>query len=61
MPPHIPVLSIKNLTQKAEGDEGETLFEFELSLDENLPTETSASFYYKVIDGDGNLVTPPMK
>ena len=61
LPPHIPRLSIGDIT-KAEGDSGETNFEFEVSIDADLPfipMGTPAFFYYKVVDGDGNAVTPP--
>jgi len=60
LPPRIPRLSISDVS-KAEGDSGETNFEFEVSIDTNLPyiPIVPMFFYYKVIDGDGNEVIPP--
>jgi len=61
LPPHIPRLSIGDVI-KAEGDSGETNFEFKVSIDASLPfipIGTPAFFYYKVVDGDGNIVSPP--
>ena len=60
-PPRMPRLSIGDVA-KAEGDEGETTFEFEVSIDADLPmipVGMPAMFLYRVIDGDGNDITPP--
>ena len=61
LPPHIPRLSIGDVS-KAEGDSGETNFEFKVSIDADLPMAPMGMpvfFFYKVLDGDGNEVTPP--
>jgi len=61
LPPRIPRLSISDVS-KAEGDSGESNFAFKVSIDADLPfmpVGLPAIFYYKVIDGDGNDVTPP--
>lgn len=61
LPPRIPRLSIGDV-QKAEGDSGETNFAFKVSIDSDLPfvpIGTPAIFFYKILDGDGNEITPP--
>ncbi|NOZ89674.1 MAG: LamG domain-containing protein [Epsilonproteobacteria bacterium] len=61
LPPHIPRLSIGDVT-KAEGNSGETNFEFKVSIDADLPIipmGMPAIFFYKIIDGNGNDITPP--
>ncbi len=61
LPPHIPRLSIGDVS-KAEGDSGETNFEFKVSIDADLPMAPMGMpvfFFYKVIDGNGNDITPP--
>jgi len=61
LPPHIPRLSISDVS-KAEGDSAETIFEFKVSIDAPLPYTPfglPALFYYRVINGDGNIVVPP--
>ena len=61
LPPHLPRLSIGDVTM-AEGDSGETKFRFKVSIDASLPMipmGMPAMFYYRVIDGNGNDITPP--
>jgi len=60
LPPHPPRLSINDV-QQAEGDSGETIFHFTVTADRpfDMIPISGAVFYYKVIDGDGNEVTPP--
>ena len=61
LPPHIPRLSIGDVTQ-AEGDSGESNFNFKISIDADLPMINFGMpimFFYKVIDGKGNSITPP--
>jgi len=59
LPPHIPRLSIGDVT-KAEGDSGQTMFEFEVSIDADLPMMPMGMptmFFYKILDGDNNDIT----
>jgi len=59
LPPHLPRLSIGDVT-KAEGDSGITNFEFEVSIDADLPMMPMgmpAMFFYKILDGDNNDIT----
>jgi hypothetical protein len=59
LPPHIPRLSIGDVT-KAEGDSGVSNFEFEVSIDADLPMipmGMPTMFFYKVLDGDNNDIT----
>ncbi len=61
LPPRMPRLSIGDV-EKAEGDSGETIFEFKVSIDAELPMMPigmPAMFFYRVIDGNGNDITPP--
>jgi len=61
LPPHIPRLSISDVA-KAEGDDGQTNFEFEVSIDADLPMMPMgmpAMFFYRIFDGDENEITPP--
>ncbi len=61
LPPRMPRLSIGDVT-KAEGDSGESNFNFKVSIDADLPIipmGMPAIFFYKVIDGNGNEITPP--
>jgi len=61
LPPHLPRLSIGDVT-KAEGDNGESSFEFKISIDADLPMMPMGMpvmFFYKVIDGNGDEVIPP--
>ncbi len=60
LPPHPPRLSISDVSQ-AEGDSGETTFNFTVTADKpfDMMPGTAAMFYYEVIDGDGNKIVPP--
>ncbi len=61
LPPRMPRLSIGDVTQ-AEGDSDESNFNFKISIDADLPMipmGMPVMFFYKVIDGNGNDITPP--
>ncbi len=61
LPPHLPRLSIGDVSM-AEGDSGEKKFRFKVSIDADLPMipiGMPVMFYYRVIDGNGNDITPP--
>jgi hypothetical protein len=56
----LPKLSINDVS-KAEGNSGETTFNFTVTADKpfDMMPMSGAMFFYKVIDGDGNEVVPP--
>ncbi len=56
----LPHLSINDVTQ-AEGDDGDTIFNFTVTATKAFGTLpiTGSIFYYKVVDGDANIITPP--
>jgi len=60
LPPHPPRLSINDV-RKAEGDSGETTFNFTVTADKmfDMMPMSGVVLLYKVIDGDGNMVVPP--
>jgi hypothetical protein len=60
LPPHPPRLSINSVSQ-AEGNEGETTFNFTVTADKPFSTMpmSGAMFYYKVVDGNGSEIQPP--
>ena len=60
LPPHPPRLSINSVSQ-AEGNDGETIFNFTVTADKpfSMMPMSGAMFYYKVVDGNGSEIQPP--
>ncbi|RUM70873.1 MAG: hypothetical protein DSZ07_01655, partial [Sulfurovum sp.] len=62
LPPHPPRLSINDVSQ-AEGDSGETIFNFTVTADKpfDMMPMSGVMFYYRVIDANGSELVPPQE